>query len=216
MGQLFLSIRTCQLAVLLLLFAVVRVPSFEIIRDEILYQNWRILTRRVVQLPVSKMHVDFEIVSQKGTDEAVLIFVWNTTSQTATLIREYMPSLHQHQVGLAAGMVDHDKHSDTLCAAQHELEEECRLKGGTWYELCQPTTMDKYSTTRLTSFLCIDPEPVPEHEAKPRDVQEEGMDILSNVSLDQLRSYLRNSNMTVVGSWATQLALQKLADISLI
>ena len=59
--------------------------------------------------------VDFEIVSQGdhgGTvsDEAVLMFVWNRSTQTAVLLFEYMPLIPQFLNGLAAGMVE-QKHA---------------------------------------------------------------------------------------------------------
>jgi hypothetical protein len=50
-----------------------------------------------------------------------------------------MPALHQRVLGLAPGMVeakhvDYEKGTDIqLTAAEHELEEKCRMKGGTWY-----------------------------------------------------------------------------------
>ena len=59
--------------------------------------------------------VDFEIVSQGdhgGTvsDEAVLMFVWNRSTQTAVLLFAYMPLIPQFLNGLAAGMVE-QKHA---------------------------------------------------------------------------------------------------------
>jgi hypothetical protein len=110
-----------------------------------------------------------------------------------------------------------------LTAAQHELEEESRLRGGTWHRLTPPdgpVPMDKYSSTALTVFLVIDPEPVDENGGasgcRQRDDTEEGMEILPNVTLERLRDvYLnqRNNRMTVVGSWATLLALERLREM---
>ena len=54
-----------------------------------------------------------------------------TTDKTATLIREYQPGPHRKLSGLAAGLVENDKHTDggsveetALIAARCELEEE--------------------------------------------------------------------------------------------
>jgi len=198
--------------------------THEILREDMLYNRWRKLVNRQVQLP-SKAIADFEIVSQGdrgGTvsDEAVLVFVWNSETKTAVLVREYMPSVHGFMNGLAAGMVE-DKHESTESetsnavetAAKHELEEECRLKGGTWYRLCLPTVMDKYTTTRLSVYLVIDPEPINEKDAKPRDEAEEGMQVVEGISASQLMSYITSCEMTVVGGWAAQLALSKLREL---
>ena len=206
--------------------------GFRILEDTVLHDNWRKLVSRRVQLP-SRRHADFEIVSQgdrqgRVTDEAVLVFVWNSQSQTATIIREYMPSVHKMMPGLAAGMVE-DKHHDQdsspdhrlgnditdpmYTAAVHELEEECRLKGGNWYRLCEPTYMDKYSTTRLSVYLVVDPVPFQDADCKARDETEEGMEIVDGVTVEELEQVIASGGMTVVGGWATQLALSKLRSL---
>lgn len=81
--------------------------------------------------------IDFDIIDQNhGTDGAVIIFAWNSTSKTATIVREYMPGCHRVLGGLAAGLVEEDKHTSdgspdfsggeerSLVAARCELEEE--------------------------------------------------------------------------------------------
>lgn len=205
--------------------------GFEILSENVIHDNWRKLSCRNVQLPSQKI-ADFEIVSQgdrgsRVTDEAVMVFVWNRSTQTATLIKEYMPSVHKLVLGLAAGMVE-DKHDDSdecdasrttdpvYTAGVHELEEECRLKGGTWYRLCEPTVMDKYSTTRISVYLVIDPIPVGEDGGKNRDDTEEGMQVITGVKVTDLEEILATGGMTVVGGWATQMALAKLRALGLI
>ena len=80
--------------------------------------------------------INFDIIDQTHTTGgAVIIFAWNTTSKTATIIREYMPGPHRILGGLAAGIVEDGKHSSmegvgdtcSLVAARYELEEE-------WYD----------------------------------------------------------------------------------
>lgn len=112
--------------------------GFVLLSDTVLYEKWRRLVSRRVQLPSGRT-VDFEIVGQASPpttrisnnaatlqrgasgssrrasaaapmDEAVLVFVWHRSTQTTTLIREYMPSVHRKLFGLAAGMVEVDKH----------------------------------------------------------------------------------------------------------
>jgi hypothetical protein len=205
--------------------------SYEIVSDEVLHDHWRRLIRRSVRLPGISKVVDFEIVAQKGTDQAVLVFCWNTATKRATLIREYMPSTHCRMMGLAAGMVEDDKHGNggdsgrsdettgdyendmRLSAAKHELEEECRLVGGTWMRLTKDgVVMDKYSTTRLSVYLVLDPEPVHEDDAKPRDLEED-IQVVPGVSVDEIRDIIVTGRMTVVGGWASLLALHKLREL---
>jgi hypothetical protein len=185
--------------------------------ENLLYEGkWRSLLNRQVQFP-SGANADFEIVTQNGTDRAVLIFVWNSATKTTTLIREFMPASDGMKIGLAAGMVD-DKHSNEdedpiLVAAQFELEEECQLKGGKWQPLVANILMDKYSTTRLSVYLVIDPTSVESANARSRDELEEGMQILSHVTISQLMTWIDGGHMTVVGSWACLLALRRLQEI---
>lgn len=194
----------------------------QVIGEEVIHSNWRKVINRTVRLP-NKMILDFEIVSQgdrggKVSDEAVLVFVWNTATKTAVLVREYMPSVNGFLNGLAAGMVE-DKHGNETdydnirTAAMHELEEECRLIGGEWYRLCEPTVMDKYTTTRLSVYLVIDPFEIHADEAKPRDEAEEGMEVVKGVTPSKLFRSIQTGSMTVVGAWATQLALNKLREL---
>jgi len=206
--------------------------GFTLLSDTVLHDKWRRLTSRKVRLP-SGLIADFEIVSQsghgssKGTDQAVLIFVWNTSTKTATLVTEYMPATHCKMFGLAAGMVEADKHNEVgnegsdqeesmqLIAAKYELEEECRLTGGRWIQLtATPVVMDKYCTTAVTAFLVLDPTPVDSGKQKPRDDTEEGMQVIKGVSIAELqRMMTKSAEMTVVGTWATLLALDKLREM---
>lgn len=228
--------------------------GFTILSETILHDNWRKLTSRKVQLP-SRSHqkdgaaaaaaaktivADFEIVSQgdrggRVSDQAVMIFVWHTATQTATLIREYMPSVHAFMTGLAAGMVEEkhehaaaaatsgaiaddavpaDNRDPVYTAAVHELEEECRLQGGTWYRLSLPTVMDKYSTTKISAYLVLDPVPVAQEEWKERDETEAGMQIVEGISLAELQELLASGGLTIVAGWATQLALSRLRELN--
>ena len=79
--------------------------------------------------------IEFDVIDQAhSTSGAVIIFAWNSTSKTATIVREYMPGPHRMLSGLAAGIVEDDKHSGeegtgngeskSLVAARCELEEE--------------------------------------------------------------------------------------------
>jgi hypothetical protein len=181
--------------------------GYQILEEKILYQRWRILHQRVVRMPSGKV-VDFDVVGQKGSGAAI-VFAWNSTSKTATLCREYNPGPHQVLSGLAAGLIENDKHdADPQTAAEHEMEEEIHLAGGTWYSLTKiPLAMDKYATTRIYAYLVIDPEPVT--DPRPRDDEEE-IQILSNVSVQEIERMIDEGEMNLVGSWASLLALNKL------
>lgn len=120
-----------------------RPHTYQIISDKLVYSGWRRVIRRTVSSPKhlhphhcdvynSKNHfMDFDIIDQNhGTDGAVIVFAWNSTSKTATIVREYMPGCHRVLGGLAAGLVEDEKHASegngerNLVAAQYELEEE--------------------------------------------------------------------------------------------
>ena len=188
-----------------------------VLSESVLFEGkWRSLVNRQVEFP-SGAKADFEIVTQNGTDQAVLIFVWDSTTKTTTMVKEFMPASDGMKIGLAAGMVD-DKHSNEggdsiLVAAQFELEEECRLTGGKWYQLVANVLMDKYSTTRLSVYLVIDPISVELGMARSRDELEEGMQVLPHVPIGQLLEWIDGGHMTVVGSWACLLALRRLKEI---
>ena len=105
--------------------------------------------------------------------------------------------------GLAAGMVDASERP--LTAAKRELREECGLEQGHWYKLTKrPVYMDKYSSTRLSVFLVVDPISAPTN----RDETEVGMEV-HTVPCRKLQKL----QMTIVGRWGTLLALEKLHEL---
>ena len=115
--------------------------------------------------------------------------------------------------GLAAGLIERGKHGnyDSKIAAQHELEEECHLQGGTWYPLCSsPVAMDKYSLTDIEAYLVIDPKPAV--NPKPLD-EEEDIEIVNGVSVSELMEYITTGNMNLVSGWGCLLALAKLREL---
>ena len=127
-----------------------------------------------------------------------------------------MPGCHRVLGGLAAGIIEtspdlHD--SDPLLAAQHELEEECHLAGGTWHRLTDEgisVPMDKYVQTEITAFLVVDPVKV--ENPRPLDDEEE-IEIVRGVSPEEIIRMIRRGDMNLVGSWASLLAFEKLRDL---
>lgn len=192
------------------LFPPVDPPVPVVLETQVLHDHWRRLVRQRVRLSVNNT-VDFELVGQRDPDEAVLVFVLHQKNQTVTCVREYMPSRGGFGYGLAAGMVDPDDNGDTLIAGRRELQEECSLAGGEWILLTQKggVVMDKYCTTRMSVYLVLNPQPAPNNheDHMQRDDAEEGMQSV-NVPIKEFVEFCL-PNMTIVGAWASMLALQK-------
>ena len=148
---------------------------------------------------------------------AVIIFAWDTSTKTATIIKEYNPGCNEILGGLAAGIVETnvEKHnSDPFLAAQHELEEECHLSGGKWIRLIHYDVpgipMDKYAVTRIVPYLCIDPKKV--SNPRPLDAEED-IEIVNGVSVENILDMIRTGDMNLVGAWASLLAIEKLREL---
>jgi hypothetical protein len=204
-------------------------PLPTIVNDQVLYRGrWRSVIRRSVQHPTLEQELDFEIVSQNGaSDQAVTVVVWNSTQQTVTLVREYMPAPHAFRYGPAAGMVEHTQYCNenehgvnecssdlALAAAKAELAEECRLEGGQWVRVTtHACTMDKYSTTRIHLFLVIDPQPLEEESNHVREAEEHGMQVVSGISVERVYQLIQSGDLTIVGGWSIMLALNKLQEL---
>ena len=109
-----------------------RPHNYQILKDEVHYSGWRKVVRRSVTInDHPHKRIDFDVFDQAQTSGgAVIVFAWNSTSKTATIIREYMPGPHRVLSGLAAGIVEDGKHANelgeeiSLVAAKFELEEE--------------------------------------------------------------------------------------------
>ena len=183
----------------------------EIVGETIGYSRWRTIIERTIRMPNGNL-VDFDLVGLAGATSAVMIFAWDSTRKTATLVREYHPGPDQYLVGMAAGIVEEDKHNgNSLTAAQHELEEECHLAGGEWYLLTpQPLAMDKYSLTRARAYLVLDAKHVP--DPRPQD-DEEDIEILSGVTIEEIENMIQGGEMNLVGVWGCLLAMKKLREL---
>jgi len=186
-------------------------PLPQILGEEFAYKRWRTILERSIRMPNGKV-VDFDLVGMAGGNSAVVVFAWDTSTKTATLVREYHPGPHVFLFGAAAGIVEHDKHNgDAELAAHHELEEECHLAGGMWYLLTpEPLAMDKYSTTKVRAFLVTDAHHVP--DPRPQD-HEEDIEIIQNVTVQEIIDMIRRGEMNVVGCWACLMAIEKLREM---
>ncbi|KAL9187426.1 hypothetical protein ACHAXT_001529 [Thalassiosira profunda] len=215
-----------------------RPHHYRIASEVVHYSGWRKVIRRsvvrhhhrhddeddVTTQRQEQTVIDFDVIDQThSTSGAVIIFAWNSTSKTATIVREYMPGPHRLLSGLAAGIVEDDKHSGekgagngeskSLVAARCELEEECHLAGGKWYQLTEEgvsVPMDKYVVTEITPYLVIDPQHVP--DPRPLDAEED-IEIVTGVSEGAILRMIREGDFTLVGGWGALLALEKLREI---
>ena len=110
-----------------------RPHTYEIHSDKLVYSGWRRVIRRTVSSQRHPHHydeynsqkhtIDFDIIDQNiGTCGAVIVFAWNSTSKTATIVREYMPGCHRILGGLAAGLVEEKHSSEKLKSSQSETD----------------------------------------------------------------------------------------------
>lgn len=183
----------------------------DILGEIVAYRRWRTITERSIRFHETKV-VDFDLVGLNGASSAVVIFAWDSSTKTATLVREYHPGPHAYLYGVAAGIVEEDKHNgDAALAAQQELEEECHLAGGTWYLLTpQPLAMDKYTTTKVRAYLVVDAQHVP--DPRPQD-HEEDIEIIRGVTIPQILAMIRRGEMNMVGTWGCLMAMEMLREL---
>ena len=70
--------------------------------------------------------------------------------------------------------------------------------------------MDKYVVTEITPYLVIDAQHVP--YPRPLD-DEEDIEIVSEVTADQILQMIREGDFNLVGGWGALLALEKLREL---
>mmetsp|Transcript_51765 Transcript_51765/g.135051 ORF Transcript_51765/g.135051 Transcript_51765/m.135051 type:complete len:122 (-) Transcript_51765:44-409(-) len=119
-------------------------------------------------------------------------------------------------LSVCCGGYEPTKHSSHLNAAEFELSEECRLRGGTWVKLIpdeHPGIMEaKWAATRFTPFLVLDPEADP--DAREPDVEEfiEQVD----ASVDEVEESALSGMMHLPSSQTVLMALRALRSRSLL
>lgn len=202
--------------------------GYEILSDKIVYKRWRSIIQRRVRFPtiISSNNnnstkeeakiVDYDIVDQKGVG-AVLIFAFNSTSKTATLIKEYNPGIAKVLYGPPAGLIEKEKHTSPKDAAIQELEEECHLSGGKWFSLLSDDcdggiAMDKYCTTKIIPYLVIDAH----HVENPKALdEEEEIEIVPGIEIQEVKSLICKGELNAIGALGCMLAIQKLQELGL-
>ena len=159
--------------------------------------------------------VDFDILTQGGCG-SVTVFAFNTTSRTATLIREYHPGSGHVQYGTVAGMLElGSKHSTPLACAQMELEEEAHLRADKWVPLlaegvAQP--FEKYSDNHFYPFLALDPVLV--ENPLPQD-SEEFIWIVRDVSYSRMMELIYTGKINLVSTACILMAFKKLDELGI-
>jgi hypothetical protein len=195
-------------------------PKFDIVKDETVYSRWRSVIKRDVKFPSGQM-VSFDIVSQGAS--SVIVFIWDTKTNTTTLLREYHPGIDRVMYGLVAGKYEPEKHSSPLVGAQFELEEEANVRSARWIKLlhslddssdeCCSVPVEKYSDNAFYPFLVIDCEPV----TNPRPLDDEEFIIVEkNISLKQVMDMIQTGQLNVNSSYTSLLAIRKLKELGLL
>jgi len=183
------------------------------VSESVVFKGYRNIIRRDYLLPTGKS-ASYDILTQKHL--SVVVFVWNTTSSTTTLIREYHPGAETFMYGAVAGMYEGSKHESPLQASQLELEEEAHLRTENWIPLLDTgdTSMsfDKYSTNRFYAYLALDCEHVP----NPRSVDDEELiTIQKDVSYTDMMKLVTSGRMNVVSTYAILLGVRKLQELGI-
>lgn len=181
--------------------------------ETVVFQGYRNILRREYQLPNGKS-ATYDILTQRHL--SVVVFVWNSTSSTTTLIREYHPGAEQFLYGTVAGMYESSKHSSPLEASQHELEEEAHLQTEQWIPLLDTVdtsmSFDKYSTNRFFPYLALDCTAVT--NPRPMD-DEELITVQHNVPYKRMMELVTAGQMNVVSSYAILLGVRKLREMGI-
>lgn len=106
-----------------------------------------------------------------------------------------------------------------LEAAQHELSEEARLKGGEWINLLpkehSPDGISelKWGKNRFMPFLCLDP--ILDDQPMERDA-EEYIEVIYNLPIKQLKQAITRAEMMLPSVQTTWMALEYLKEHNLL
>ena len=184
--------------------------GYKVVKEELVYDGWRKVIRKEITMPDSK-NVKFDVLTQKGG--SVTVFIWDSKSNTATLIQEYHPGVNRMMYGTVAGMFESHKHETVLDCAKSELEEEAHLSCDNWYPLLEAplgVPFEKYSDNMLHAYLALDCKPV--LNPKPLD-DEEHIIIHRNLNYNQLMSLVDNGELNILSSYTVLMAMKKLNQI---
>ena len=183
------------------------------LHEETVFEGYRNIVRRHVKLPTGE-NATYDILTQKHL--SVVVFIWDSTTSTTTLIREYHPGPERYMYGTVAGMYENKKHDSPLEAAMFELEEEAQLMSSQWHSLLLHHDInmpfDKYSTNKFYPYLALDCKKV--LEPKPMDA-EEFISVHPNVTYHDLIQLINSGQMNVVSTYTILLAFNKLDELGI-
>ncbi|CAM9663143.1 unnamed protein product [Discosporangium mesarthrocarpum] len=184
---------------------------YECIGEKSVYKGWRSIMRRRVKGPAGKIF-SYDVITQEHP--SVLVFVWDTQTNTTTILKEYYPGMDRLMYGVVAGNYESNKHSSALQAAAYELEEEAHLHEGTWYALLRDGTTTvgagKYSSQVFYPYLVVDPVV----KGEPRALDEgEYIEYVRGVTVEEVRAMVHGGDMSVTSGYAAMLAIEKLREL---
>eukprot|EP00640_Fibrocapsa_japonica_P006736 CAMPEP_0113941472 /NCGR_PEP_ID=MMETSP1339-20121228/7373_1 /TAXON_ID=94617 /ORGANISM="Fibrocapsa japonica" /LENGTH=177 /DNA_ID=CAMNT_0000945623 /DNA_START=345 /DNA_END=879 /DNA_ORIENTATION=+ /assembly_acc=CAM_ASM_000762 len=169
---------------------------------------------RDVRLPSGKI-ASFDVMCQDHP--SLVVFNWDTRSNTTTLIKEYFPGGDGESMmhGVVAGLYEHGKngHHSAQAAAACELEEEAHLVGGTWYSLLEDgatVPMDKYTTNKFHAFLVLDCETTQTPAAMD---DEEFIIIEKGFTQKKVMSMIARGQLSMVSAFTCMLGFNKLREL---
>jgi len=87
------------------------IPDFSVIGEDLVYNGWRKVIRRDVLMPNGRK-TSFDINSQGAP--STVVFIWNTNSNTTTLLKEYYPGTNEVMYGCVGGVYEKSKHESLL------------------------------------------------------------------------------------------------------
>ncbi|KAJ1397894.1 hypothetical protein B484DRAFT_424984 [Ochromonadaceae sp. CCMP2298] len=181
--------------------------------ETVAFEGYRNIIKRDFLLPTGQ-EISYDILTQNHL--SVVVFAWNSTSSTATLIREYHPGAEQFMYGTVAGMYEFHKHTSPLEAAEYELEEEAQLRTDSMIALLDGAVsqpFDKYSTNRFFPYLALDCEFV--QDARAMDA-EELITVRYDVTYTELMDMMSAGKINVVSTYAILLGVKKLREMGFI
>lgn len=193
--------------------------TFEIIKEDKVYQRYFTLYDRRIRFPSSKERPaeehDFDVIGHpQASFHFSAVFPFHPANDEApaevTILKEFCQGPNQMMYSLPAGSFDAQRHGDYAGCARAELWEEAQLEGGEWVDLLglgHPGIAEvKWCANRFTPFLCIAP-----HAAATAGKQdaEEFIEI-HRMSIASLREVMRSGNMLLPSVTTAFMAIEEL------
>ncbi|KAI9356078.1 hypothetical protein BD770DRAFT_420417 [Pilaira anomala] len=187
----------------------------KIVNETVLHKRYITVWNRTTQFEDGRV-IDWDVVGHDTPYPTfVVVFTFDTKKKTTCILKEYAQGTNEIKYTCVAGSYDQRKHQSVLEAAQHELSEEARLKGGEWINLLpanhSPDGISelKWGKNRFIPYLCLDP--IEDENPLERDA-EEYIQVVKGVIIDHLESFITQGEMmlpSVQTSWMALSYLRK-------